>query len=344
VIRSPDKGKERKLRSSTSVLALVAAMASVAAFAQSTVDPARVAPGQTCAAITQEHADASAGEVNVNHDGTPLAGVPAPDISRGFKGIPRSAQPPLTASQRRILECTYRLAEANADIPYALFVPSTYDPKKRAPLVVDLHGLNITPLQQLLFDGTTDLAERFGFIVVAPMGFNLSSWWGSRAAGAPVATAAVKTGGDVRYSATELGEIDAMAVLKLVREQYAVDSDRIYLMGHSMGGAGTYYLGAKYNDIWAGLAAISGAGGIADAAAERYKSVPMLIMHGEKDSIVPAATSRRAVAALQAAGAPHLYLEFPEKDHEFWIRRGAAEMEKVFLFFSLVSKRTTAGR
>jgi dipeptidyl aminopeptidase/acylaminoacyl peptidase len=57
---------------------------------------------------------------------------------------------------------------------------------------------------------------------------------------------------------------------------------------------------------------------------------------------VPAANSRRAVAALQVVGAPHIYLEFPDKDHEFWIRRGAAQMEKVFLFFSLVSKRTTA--
>jgi hypothetical protein len=64
-------------------------------------------------------------------------------------------------------------------------------------------------------------------------------------------------------------------------------------------------------------------------------------MHGEKDSIVSPATSRRAVAALQAVGAPHLYLEFPGKDHEFWIRRGVPQMEKVFLFFSLVSKRTT---
>ena len=265
---------------------------------------------------------------------------PGPDISRGFSGIPRSAQPRLTASQQRILECTHRLAEANADIPYTLFVPSTYDPQKPAPLVVDLHGLNITPLQQILFDGTTDFAERYGFIVLAPMGFNLSSWWGSRT-GTPVATAAVKPGGDVRYSNTELAEIDTMALLKSIREQYAVDSDRIYLMGHSMGGAGTYYLGGKYNEIWAGLAPISGAGGIADGAAERYKSLPTLIMHGAKDSIVPPATSRRAVAALQAVGAPHIYLEFPDKDHEFWIRRGAAQMEKVFLFFSLVSKRTT---
>jgi alpha-beta hydrolase superfamily lysophospholipase len=100
-------------------------------------------------------------------------------------------------------------------------------------------------------------------------------------------------------------------------------------------------LGGKYNDIWAGLAPISGAGGIADGAAERYKALPTLIMHGAKDSIVPPATSRRAVAALQAVGAPHVYLEFPDKDHEFWIRRGAAQMEKVFLFFNLVAKQTT---
>jgi pimeloyl-ACP methyl ester carboxylesterase len=310
------------------------------AYAQRPPDPPRLAPGHTCTAITQAHADASAGTININHDGTPIPGTAAPDISRGFSGIPRSAQPPLTSSQQRIRECTYRLAEANADMPYALFVPSSYDARKPAPLVVDLHGLNITPLQQILFDGTTDFAERYGFIVLAPMGFNLSSWWGSRA-GTPVGTAAVKPGGDVPYSTTELAEIDTMALLKSIREQYAVDSDRIYLMGHSMGGAGTYYLGGKYHDIWAALAPISGAGGIADGTAERYKALPMLIMHGAKDSIVPAANSRRAVAALQGVGAPHLYLEFPDKDHEFWIRRGAAQMEKVFLFFSLVSKRTT---
>jgi hypothetical protein len=80
-------------------------------------------------------ADASAGTPNVKHDGTALPGIPLPDISRGFAGIPRSAQPPLTASQRRILECTYRLEEANADLAYTLFVPTTYDPKKPAPLV-----------------------------------------------------------------------------------------------------------------------------------------------------------------------------------------------------------------
>src|SRR3954465_14365887 len=102
--------------------------------------PAQLAPGQKCEFVTQAHADASAGTPNVNHDGSPLPGIPAPDISRGFQGIPRSAQPRLTPSQQRILECAYRLAEADADMPYALFIPSSYAPGKPAPLIVDLHG------------------------------------------------------------------------------------------------------------------------------------------------------------------------------------------------------------
>ena len=224
-------------------------LAAMAAAAQGAT-PAQLAPGQQCAFVTQAHADASAGTPNVNHDGSPLPGMPAPDISRGFQGIPRSAQPRLTASQQRILECTYRFADADADMPYVLFVPSTYSSGKPAPLIVDLHGLNVTPLMQMLFDGTTDFAEKYGFIVVAPMGFSVSGWWGARS-GRP----------------SELSELDAMTVLKLVRERYAVDSDRIYLMGHSMGGAGTYHLGGKYNDIWAGIAPIAAAGCIGDAAA-----------------------------------------------------------------------------
>jgi dienelactone hydrolase len=331
------------LRRVRSHLALAALLYPTVAWAQPAPTPALLAPGQTCSLLTEANAAASAGTPNVQHDGSPLPGTPPPDISHGFNGIPRSAQPPLTASQRRILECSYRLAEANADMPYTLFVPSSYRPGVPAPLVVDLHGLNITPLQQILFDGTTDFAEKYGFIVVAPMGYSVTAGWGGRA-GPPIATAQVKPGSDDRYSASELSEIDAMTVVRMMREKYTVDSGRIYLMGHSMGGGGTYYLGARYNNIWAALAPIAGLGGIADAAAaEPFKSLPMLLMHGEKDSIIPPAVSRRSVLALQQVGAPHVYLEFPGQDHEFFIRRGAEHMEKVFLFFAMVSKHANVG-
>jgi poly(3-hydroxybutyrate) depolymerase len=316
---------------------------SMPALAQNAPTAADLAPGQNCAFVTQANADASAGTANIAHDGSPLPGITPPDISQGFRGIPRSAQPPLTASQRRILQCTYVLPEAGAEMPYTLFIPSGYDPAQPTPVVVDLHGLNITPLMQILFDGTTDLAERHSFIVVAPMGFSLDGWWGSRP-GSPVETARMKPGTDDRYTVGELSEIDAMRVLEMVRANYNVDDDRIYLMGHSMGGAGTYYLGAKYNDLWAGVAPIAGAGGIRDReTAERFRALPTLVMHGELDSIVPAAGSRRSVGWLQTVGAPHLYLEFTGMDHEFWIRRGAAHVEKVFLFFDTVSRASNVG-
>lgn len=313
------------------------------ALAQELPTAAALAPGQQCTLVTQARANASAGTPNVAHGGSPLPGVTPPDISQGFRGIPRSAQPPLTASQRRILECTYALFEADAEMPYALFIPSGYDPARPTPVVVDLHGLNITPLMQILFDGTTDFAERHGFIVVAPMGFSLDGWWGSRA-GPAVETARTKPGTGGRYTVGELSEIDAMRVLQIVRDNYNVDDDRVYLVGHSMGGAGTWYLGAKYNDLWAAIAPIAGAGGIRDReTAEHFRSLPTLVMHGELDSIVPAAGSRRSVWWLQSVGAPHLYLEFPGMDHEFWIRRGAEHMEKVFLFFDTVSRASSVG-
>lgn len=322
---------------------VAAVLAAPAALAAQDASVARLAPDQTCAFVTPAHAEESAGEPNINHDGTPIPGIPAPDISQGFRGIPRSAQPPLTDSQRRILECSYFLNEANAEMPYALFVPSSYDPGTPTPLVVDLHGLNITPLMQILFDGTTDLAERHGFIVVAPMGYGLAGWWGARE-GQPLETAVVDPATNERYTTGRLSEIDAMRVLEMMREWYNVDPDRIYLMGHSMGGAGTYHLGAQHNDVWAAVAPLSGAGGIRDEeTAARFRSLPTLIMHGEMDSIVPASTSRRSVRWLQSVGAPHIYLELPGEDHEFWIRRGAEHLEKVFLFFDTVSRRTNVG-
>lgn len=304
-------------------------------------------PDLNCSPLTEQNAMASAGAANVAHDGSPLPGIEPPDIAQGFAGIPRSAQPPLTASQRRILECSYHLPEANADLPFTLFIPSTYDASVPTPLVVTLHGFNITPLQQILFDGTTDLAEEFGFIVVAPMGFSVTDSWGASFAGRParpVDTAAINPATGARFNSGELAELDAMTVVASILQHYAIDAQRIFLTGHSMGGMGTYHLGARYNTLWAALAPIAGLGGIVDEqAAQPYRSLPMLLIHGEKDSIIPPEVSRRAALHLQSVGAQHLYLEFPGADHEFWIRRNAGNLRTVFLFFAMLSQRTNLG-
>jgi len=54
------------------------------------------------------------------------------------------------------------------------------------------------------------------------------------------------------------GRLDALEVLAEAKNLYKPDEKRIYLTGHSMGGHGTWYLGATYPDHFAALAPCAG--------------------------------------------------------------------------------------
>src|SRR5262245_56496357 len=83
-------------------------------------------------------------------------------------------------TQSRIEKKTYQFKEADKEMEYALFVPSTYDKEKKTPLMVALHGLGSNPQQIMRYRGLTDLAEKLGYIVAAPMGYNPRGWYGAR--------------------------------------------------------------------------------------------------------------------------------------------------------------------
>ena len=307
------------------------------------------ARGLDCSFLTEAEAAGSAGVPNVTHEGVRLVPQPPPstdpnDAIAQRANIPRSAQPPLTASQKRILMCGYELDAANARMPFSLFVPDNYDHARGWPLIVDLHGAGVTPLQQMLFDGTTDFAQRDGYIVVTPMGLSTFGGWGPlRGEPKLVETADINPATGAKWATHELSELDALTLIAKIRATFNVDPDRIYLMGHSMGGYGTFFLGAKHNTLWAGIAPIAGGGVGPNAPADKLKAVPVLVMHGADDNVVRKESSRMSVRELQKAGGQHIYLEFPGKDHEFWVRRGRENLEKVFDFFNLVSRRTNVG-
>lgn len=42
---------------------------------------------------------------------------------------------------------------------------------------------------------------------------------------------------------SELSEKDVLNVLEVVKKNYTVDPDRVYLLGHSMGGGGVWHWG-----------------------------------------------------------------------------------------------------
>ena len=88
----------------------------------------------------------------------------------------------------RILARKYDFKEAGKEMEYSLYVPTSYQPKsnkntKKFPLIVALHGAGSTPAEIIRYPKFTDHAEKNGYIVVAPMGYNSRGWYGSRGTG-----------------------------------------------------------------------------------------------------------------------------------------------------------------
>jgi poly(3-hydroxybutyrate) depolymerase len=112
------------------------------------------------------------------------APAPTPTPARPIIGSPTAAAGFQQLAKDRlasdfIQDRVYRFKEAgDLWLPYSIFVPRNYDKSKKWPLIVNLHGLNITPVQQIRFEGVAELAEKYGYIVVCPMGYSVRSFWG----------------------------------------------------------------------------------------------------------------------------------------------------------------------
>jgi poly(3-hydroxybutyrate) depolymerase len=240
---------------------------------------------------------------------------------------PAPGTPPrfVESDDPRVQNRTYTFDPTGEEMPYSLFVSSKVAADKPAPLVVVLHGLGIGP-GFMLRGKILDLAEEGGYILVSPMGYNVGGWWGS-----PVVTRDNAPPEPANLS--ELSEQDAMNVLALVREEFNVDPDRTYLMGHSMGGAGTLFLGVKHAENWAALGPIAPAAFMLqpESLAAIKDSMPVILVHGDADELVPVDLSRRWAEWMKTNGMVHRYVEVPGATHGPIIEAGMAD---IFAFFA----------
>ena len=251
----------------------------------------------------------------------------------------------IRSNDTRVQNRTYHFQDTNEDLPYCLFVSSKVSKDKKNPLIVSLHGLGIGP-GYMCQGKALDLAEEGGYILVAPMGYNVGGWYGS-----PVMNLAGRGGRGGQAAApapppppenlAELSEKDVMNVLAMMRKEFNVDDNRTYLMGHSMGGAGTYFLGSKHAKEWAAIAPIAPAAflmndkratilqGIKDGG------VPMLVVQGDADSAVPVTNTRMWVDTMKEMKMNFEYKEIPGAEHGPVIEQGMAD---IFTFFAKHAK------
>jgi predicted peptidase len=187
---------------------------------------------------------------------------------------------------------------------YLLYLPKDYasQPEARWPLILFLHGAGErgSDLKKVAVHGPPKLIQAgraFPFIVVSPQCPDNQRW----------------------------EENVVLGLLDEVIAQYRVDTNRVYLTGLSMGGFGSWSVGAKNPERFAALAPICGGGEVIDlylapaAKQKALRSLGVWAFHGAKDPVVPLAESERMMAALKRAGCTDTKLTvYPDAGHDAW--------------------------
>jgi predicted esterase len=207
------------------------------------------------------------------------------------------------AGQREFVRMAYRSKLDNTLQPYVLWVPRDFDPKKRYPLLVFLHGSASTETD---IRGWEDAIPK-GFMAVGPRGRGPSNWY-----------------------SWENAQTDIAEAIQSVKENFPIDERNVFLAGFSMGGYGVYRTFYETPETFRGIAVFSGTPRIswnapADARIidftrtenlKRFKGAPVFIFHGKRDLNVPYAETEQFVAKLKRAGAQVRFYPEADKGHE----------------------------
>jgi len=205
-------------------------------------------------------------------------------------------------------------------LKYLLFLPKGYDTgsSKRWPLILFLHGIGERGQDpwRVKVHGPPKVAEQltdFPFIVVSPQ-CPPGGWWSNEV---------------------------LMTLLDEVIAKQAVDVDRIYLTGLSMGGFGAWSLALAFPERFAAVAPICGGGNwhvamaLDESQAAALKSLPFWAFHGDQDTSVGIEESERMVKGLQKFGCNIKFTIYPGVGHDSWTETyNNPELYKWFLTHS----------
>lgn len=234
-------------------------------------------------------------------------------IAASAWGADAAADPALKGYEEQTIKATIG-GRADQPVKFLLLKPAKIESSKKYPVILFLHGAgergsdNRAQLKHFP-EKMSDVKrrERFPAFVIAPQCPAGKRWvevnWG---AGRSTPQAA---------EPTEPMQ-GAIAALQHVLKAEQADAARVYLIGLSMGGYGSWDLAARHPEWFAAVAPICGGGDERKAAA--LKDVPLWAWHGDKDTAVPVARSRAMIEAIRKAGGQPKYNELPGVGHDSW--------------------------
>ncbi len=180
---------------------------------------------------------------------------------------------------------------------FRLVVPKSVDLRKPAPLVIAFHGILIDSKDLMpRYTRLGETAQRHQFIVAYPNAIDRS--WGL-----------VKDKID-----RDLAFFDAM--LEQLSHDYQIDSRRVYVTGMSNGGYFAHLVARERSTVVAAVASHSGPLGLQTLlGVDAQRKFPVLIIHGDRDRILPVAWARENRDKYKREGHPVQYVELSGLGH-----------------------------
>jgi poly(3-hydroxybutyrate) depolymerase len=184
---------------------------------------------------------------------------------------------------------------------YSVFLPNGYDGQKAFPVTLFLHGAGergddgMRSAQVGLGAAINQNPEAYPFIALFPQARPGQGW-----------------------TAETDNARDALAILDEALKTFRCDQSRIVLTGLSMGGAGSWSIGAAHPDRFSSIVTICGRG--KPEWAEALKKLPIWCVVGDADGAATVLNARVMVAALRAAGGTPNETEYRAVGHNSWDR------------------------
>lgn len=218
---------------------------------------------------------------------------------------------------------------SNGDsLNYRMLFPDS-DTLRKFPLVIFLHGSgergndNVAQLkwgvQQFAIENNM---IRYPAFVIAPQCPGGQSWFSNSFS---------RTSRTIKLNATPAKPMELL--MELVHEaikKFAIDTNRIYITGLSMGGFGTFEAMERYPQLFAAAVPVCGGGDTSRAASIAH--IPTWIFHGAEDTAVDPALSLDMLQAMTKAGAHPGFTQYPEVGHFSWLGAYSDPLMMAWLF------------
>ena len=242
-----------------------------------------------------------------------LPGVSVAQLEQAPKPNPAAPMYRQKGEQYRV----YEFPGTGESIPYRLFVPETWTPEQKLPVLITLRAGNSVNNNHRGANDLVKVARERGYIVISPLGYRGLSqpYYGSPYPVDREAGPSVPADGWTAQE-NQRAELDVLYVLNLVAAEYNADTARVFLHGQNPSGSAAFHFAAQYPDLIRKIVVSAGPIISSNYPFERLKGrVSVLMLSGGKDAKYTAAACERLTKELQQHGIQAEYHLVPDAEH-----------------------------